>query len=287
VNGPGGPDLDGAEAIRLFELRTDPMRALAGQADAVAAACHAMAVRFHRGGKLVVFGTGGSSTDAQHVAVEFVHPVIVGKRALPAIALTTDVATVTGIAERDGVAAIFAHQIRFLADPADIALGISADGHSTSGRARGGRRPGAADDRPGRRGRRADRDQRRGRSPAAGPLARSPGGQGDARDHLPRAVGAGARVLRAARRARPGGDRVTAEPRGGPSPAGVPECYGDVCITCSDTAVEVTVLRLLEDELAVVDTGLGEETVSVALVTARVGDTILVHAREAIAVVGR
>jgi D-sedoheptulose 7-phosphate isomerase len=131
-NGSGGPDLDAAEAIRLFELRTDPTRALAGQADAVAAACHAMAVRFHRGGKLVVFGTGGSSTDAQHVAVEFVHPVIVGKRALPAIALTTDVATVTGIAERDGVAAIFAHQIRFLADPADVALGISADGNSVS-----------------------------------------------------------------------------------------------------------------------------------------------------------
>jgi D-sedoheptulose 7-phosphate isomerase len=132
VNRPGGPDQDGAEAVRLFELRTDPTRALAGQADAVAAACHAMAVRFHRGGKLVVFGVGGSSTDAQHVAVEFVHPVIVGKRALPAISLTTDVATVTGIAERDGVAAIFAHQIRFLADPADIALGISADGNTVS-----------------------------------------------------------------------------------------------------------------------------------------------------------
>ncbi len=132
MNGPGGPDQDGAEANRLFELRTDPTRALAGQADAVAAACHAMAVRFHRGGKLVVFGAGGPSTDAQHVAVEFVHPVIVGKRALPAISLTTDVATVTGIAERDGVAAIFAHQIRFLADPADIALGICADGNSLS-----------------------------------------------------------------------------------------------------------------------------------------------------------
>ncbi|HEY6297252.1 MAG TPA: hypothetical protein VIX15_16465 [Streptosporangiaceae bacterium] len=64
------------------------------------------------------------------------------------------------------------------------------------------------------------------------------------------------------------------------------EC-GEHCITCSDTATEVRVVRLLEDELAVVDTGLGEETVSVALVTARVGDTILVHAREAIAVVGR
>jgi hydrogenase expression/formation protein HypC len=63
-------------------------------------------------------------------------------------------------------------------------------------------------------------------------------------------------------------------------------CQGDVCITCSDTAVEVTVLRLLDDALAVVDTGQGEEEVSVALVSARPGDTILVHAREAIAVVG-
>jgi D-sedoheptulose 7-phosphate isomerase len=127
----GGPE-PGAAARRLFDLRSESARELAGQADAVAAACHAMAVRFHRGGKLVVFGTGGASTDAQHVAVEFVHPVIVGKRALPAISLTTDVATVTGISERAGVAAIFAHQIRFLADPADIALGLSADGNSLS-----------------------------------------------------------------------------------------------------------------------------------------------------------
>jgi len=65
-----------------------------------------------------------------------------------------------------------------------------------------------------------------------------------------------------------------------------PYCSGEVCITCSDTAVQVTVVRLLEDEMAVVDTGAGAETVSVALVTAGVGDTILVHAREAIAVVG-
>jgi hydrogenase expression/formation protein HypC len=66
----------------------------------------------------------------------------------------------------------------------------------------------------------------------------------------------------------------------------VPECHGDVCITCSDTAVEVTVVRLLEDALAVVDTGQGEEQVSVALVQAAPGDTILVHAKEAIAVLG-
>jgi hydrogenase expression/formation protein HypC len=67
----------------------------------------------------------------------------------------------------------------------------------------------------------------------------------------------------------------------------VPECHDEVCITCSDTAVPVTIVRLLDDELAIVDTGQGEEEVSVALVSAGVGDTILVHAREAIAVVGR
>jgi D-sedoheptulose 7-phosphate isomerase len=91
-----------------------------------------MAIRFRQGGKLVVFGTGGPSTDAQHVAVEFVHPVIVGKRALPAISLTSDAATVTGIAARRGMAAIFSHQLSHLAAPADIALGISADGNCAS-----------------------------------------------------------------------------------------------------------------------------------------------------------
>jgi D-sedoheptulose 7-phosphate isomerase len=116
----------------LFELRSEPARELAGQAGAVAAACHAMAVRFHRGGTLIVFGTGGASADAQHVAVEFVHPVIVGKRALPARSLTADVATVTGIAERAGVDAIFSHQLRQVARPADIALGLSADGDGGS-----------------------------------------------------------------------------------------------------------------------------------------------------------
>jgi hydrogenase expression/formation protein HypC len=69
------------------------------------------------------------------------------------------------------------------------------------------------------------------------------------------------------------------------TPAEPPQCHDDVCITCSDVAVQVRILRLLDDELAVVETGSGEEEVSVALVSAEVGDTILVHAREAIAVV--
>lgn len=113
----------------LFERRVAPIERLAGDAERVARACHAMAERFHRGGTLVVFGNGGATTDAQHVAVEFVHPVIVGKRALPAISLAADVATMTGVAARVGFAEVFAHQLKYLGGPDDIALGISVDGN--------------------------------------------------------------------------------------------------------------------------------------------------------------
>ncbi|PZS38575.1 MAG: hydrogenase assembly protein HupF [Pseudonocardiales bacterium] len=60
-----------------------------------------------------------------------------------------------------------------------------------------------------------------------------------------------------------------------------------MCITCSDQAVAARVVELLPDDLAVVDTGSGMEEVSVALVSAGIGDEILVHAKEAIAVLGR
>jgi hydrogenase maturation factor len=67
----------------------------------------------------------------------------------------------------------------------------------------------------------------------------------------------------------------------------VPDCHYDVCITCSDEAVEVRVVELLSHDLAVVDTGAGLEEVSVALVDAAVGDLVLVHAKEAIGMVRR
>ena len=74
----------------------------------------------------------------------------------------------------------------------------------------------------------------------------------------------------------------------GPQPkARVPECHDDVCITCSDEAVPVRIVELIDGALALVDTGVSIEEVSIALVDATVGDTILVHAKEAIAVVGR
>ena len=115
-------------AVREFDLRVEPGLALVDDAERIARACHAMASRFHRGGKLVVFGNGGGATDAEHIAVEFVHPVIVGKRALPALSLAEDLATVTGVARLEGFGEVFAHQVRYLADPADIALGVSPDG---------------------------------------------------------------------------------------------------------------------------------------------------------------
>jgi len=58
------------------------------ESERLATACQEMAERFLRGGRLLAFGRGQSATDAQHVAVEFVHPVIVGKRALPALDLS-------------------------------------------------------------------------------------------------------------------------------------------------------------------------------------------------------
>jgi D-sedoheptulose 7-phosphate isomerase len=63
---------------------------LEAEQERLARVCHEMALRFARGGTLIPFGTGAAATDAAHVAVEFMHPVIVGKRALPALAPSND-----------------------------------------------------------------------------------------------------------------------------------------------------------------------------------------------------
>ncbi len=92
--------------------------ALAEDASLLADAALAMATRFHRGGKLLAFCTGSAGTDASHVAVEFMHPVIMGKPALPALAL--DPAGTS--ADR------YAHQLRLFGDPVDIAFGLAVHG---------------------------------------------------------------------------------------------------------------------------------------------------------------
>lgn len=117
-----------ATALVAFEDRRAAVETIAADASAVAIACRDMAARFQAGGRLLAFGVGGGATDAEHIAVEFVHPVIVGKRALPALSLASDSAALTGIAIERGEEEVFCHQILTLGRPGDIALGLSADG---------------------------------------------------------------------------------------------------------------------------------------------------------------
>jgi D-sedoheptulose 7-phosphate isomerase len=129
-------DLSPAALISdAFEHRRAPVEGLARDAIDLSLACRAMAAQFTKGGRLLVFGNGAAATDAQHVAVEFVHPVIVGKRALPALSLVSDAATLMGVATRTGLDGVYAHQVRVLGRPHDMALGLSGDGNCANVRA--------------------------------------------------------------------------------------------------------------------------------------------------------
>jgi D-sedoheptulose 7-phosphate isomerase len=111
-----------ASETRIDELlarRTDANeRFFAAEAERLARLCHRMAERFARGGRLIALGeTPQARSDVRHIAVEFVHPVIVGKRALPAIGLS-----------REG--GDLAAQVNLVAEPDDIAI---AFGPGTAG----------------------------------------------------------------------------------------------------------------------------------------------------------
>ncbi len=89
-----------------------------------------MARRFVAGARLLTFGNGGSSTDAQAVAGMFLHPEETGARSLPALALTNDVAVITALSNDVGFDVVFARQIAAWGRPGDIALGLSTSGSS-------------------------------------------------------------------------------------------------------------------------------------------------------------
>ena len=132
-----------SNAVRLASRVADREHVLRGFLDSekrrVAVACHAMARAFSRGGTLLVFGTGAAETDAAHVAVEFMHPVIVGKRALPALAPPNDVFALTqpgdiALGLGDGAKAFVAAArarglltVSFDAGPADFAFAVPTD----------------------------------------------------------------------------------------------------------------------------------------------------------------
>lgn len=106
--------LERAEVVRSF---------FHANANRLAHLCHSMARRFAGDGILIAFGPGAAASDAQHVSVEFVHPVIVGKRALPALALPNDVVSTLALAFGDQHE-VFGHQLLTLGAPGDIALGM-------------------------------------------------------------------------------------------------------------------------------------------------------------------
>ena len=137
IDGARSGSVASSAVADAFARRHEAGLALVECAEAVTATAADMAARFGAGGRLIAFGNGAGSTDAQHIAVEFIHPVIIGKRALPAIALTNDVASLSGIAERAGWDQVFARQIQQLGRPRDIAVGFLSPGGASRNVLRG------------------------------------------------------------------------------------------------------------------------------------------------------
>lgn len=100
------------------------------QADRIALVAGLMVTAFREGRKVLLFGNGGSATDAAHIAAEFVGRYKRERTPLPAIALATDIAAITCIANDYGFDELFARQVRAHGQKGDIAIGISTSGNS-------------------------------------------------------------------------------------------------------------------------------------------------------------
>jgi D-sedoheptulose 7-phosphate isomerase len=109
------------------ELLADVESACAESLDRLAKAC---ANSLLSGGKILFFGNGGSAADAQHLATELTVRFVSDRRALAAIALTTDTSTLTACGNDFGFDAIFSRQIEALGRTGDVAIGFSTSGNS-------------------------------------------------------------------------------------------------------------------------------------------------------------
>ncbi|MBB1488690.1 D-sedoheptulose-7-phosphate isomerase [Oceanospirillum sediminis] len=85
---------------------------------------------YKAGGRLLTTGNGGSSCDAAHLALEFLHPVTAGRQALPALNLTADVSTITAVANDVGYRHVFVRQLLAQAMPDDVLVIFSTSGNS-------------------------------------------------------------------------------------------------------------------------------------------------------------
>jgi phosphoheptose isomerase len=107
-------------------------RVMDGDLAPVFAAAAAIAGAVNTGGKLLVFGNGGSAADAQHVAAEFVGRFERERRAIAAVALTTDTSVLTSVGNDYGYDRVFVRQVEALGTRGDVALGISTSGASVN-----------------------------------------------------------------------------------------------------------------------------------------------------------
>ena len=112
------------ESIRLKD------RFFCEQGEKVLAAARLLVEVFQAGGKVLIFGNGGSAADAQHLAAEFVNRFQVERPPLAALALTTDTSILTAVANDYEFGQVFAKQVRALGRPGDLAWGISTSGNS-------------------------------------------------------------------------------------------------------------------------------------------------------------
>jgi len=115
-----------AESIRLKS------QFMAEQGEAVVAAARLLAEVLRAGGKILIFGNGGSAADAQHLAGEFVNRFQVERTPLAALALTTDTSVLTSIGNDYDFSEVFAKQIMALGRPGDVAWGLSTSGASAN-----------------------------------------------------------------------------------------------------------------------------------------------------------
>ncbi len=121
---------------RLAEAASDARRLMerlvSEQGETVVAAARLLADTLRAGGKILLFGNGGSAADAQHLAAEFVNRFQVERPPLAALALTTDTSVLTSIANDYDFVQVFAKQVRALGRPGDVAWGISTSGSSAN-----------------------------------------------------------------------------------------------------------------------------------------------------------
>lgn len=96
----------------------------------VVAMAHAIADIYQRGGRLFTMGNGGSSCDAAHIAVEFLHPITAGRPALTAVSLVADTAMLTAVGNDVGIDHIFVRQVIAQARRGDGLIGVSTSGNS-------------------------------------------------------------------------------------------------------------------------------------------------------------